>query len=90
MDHRVEVKVVWIDWAKFRKKEVIKVLYHGDVEGMQKNGIVHLHIWVSYGIFWWSTWNWKTHRQDWNGVRVTEMLLNLNFSGERNKPGWIT
>lgn len=36
MDHRVEVKVVWIDWAKIRKKEVIKVLYHGDVEGMQK------------------------------------------------------
>ena len=36
MVHKGEVKVERIDWAKIRKKEVSKVLYHGDVEGMQK------------------------------------------------------
>ena len=33
--HRAEVKDERMDWTKIRKKEVSKVLYHGDVEGMQ-------------------------------------------------------
>ena len=35
MDHRVEVKVERKDLVKIRQKEVMEVLCHGDVEGMQ-------------------------------------------------------
>ena len=36
MDHKAEVKVERINWAKIWKKEGSKVLYHRDVEGIQK------------------------------------------------------
>ena len=55
MVHKGEVKVERIDWAKIRKKEVSKVLYHEDAEGIQKYEIDYLHLWVSYSIVWWST-----------------------------------
>lgn len=50
MDRKEELKVERMDLAKIRKKEVSKVLYHEDAEGIQKYEIDHLHLCVSYSI----------------------------------------